>query len=437
LLFKRFAGSYRGAVVPDRQLDRGELIAANVAACEDLIVASPELAKELGIPIKIDLRGKFANYADGLAWLWETYKTKFNPHLASYVWPGRLANTAVAYEIQWRGLMFWIAGDIDSAASGADPAREREIVGKILAEMPPEGVVLGFPYGGVGVGIGEPNGVELISRYAKSLVCTDHLANVCVTSGVRVAPLKQPPQSPTPKLDRSKIYVALALSDGDNENVWRNFIRKRYFQSSRFGDVPLAFGIGPAIMDLQPGVAQWYYRHAKPNTEFLADVSGIGYIQPANYGIAFKERDAAMMGFLRWTREYLGPLDLRTLRTVDGPDSVLQAYASALPGLESIFADMGRYSGREGIANLTYRLPGGMPVFRAVTSWRDGKGGFLPEIREQVGGTRPAFVNAFVHCWTFDDMAAIADAYDHRDGEMVFVTPSQLADLYRQAASKP
>jgi hypothetical protein len=343
----------------------------------------------------------------------------------------------VAYEIQWRGLMFWIAGDVDSAASGADPVREREIVGKILADMPPEGAVLGFPYGGVGVGIGEPNGVELISRYAKSLVCTDHLTNVCVTSGVRIAPLKQPPQSPAPKLDPSKIYIALALSDGDNENVWRDFIHKRYFYSPRFGDVPLAFGIGPAIIDLQPGVAQWYYRHAKPNTEFLADVSGIGYIQPANYGLAFKDRDAATTGFLRWTRDYLGLLDLRTLRTVDGPDSVLRAYAQALPGLTSIFADMGRYSGREGIANLTYTLPGPMPVFRAVTSWRDGKAGFLPEIRQQVGSVRPAFVNGFVHCWTFDDMAAIADVYDHRDGDMVFVTPSQLADLYRQAAPKP
>ena len=62
---------------------------------------------------------------------------------------------------------------------------------------------------------------------------------------------------------------------------------------------------------------------------------------------------------------------------------------------------MGRDSGREGIDHLTYSLPGGMPVFRAVTSWRYGKDGFLREIREQVGSHRPAFVNGFVHCWTY------------------------------------
>jgi hypothetical protein len=93
---------------------------------------------------------------------------------------------------------------------------------------------------------------------------------------------------------------------------------------------------------------------------------------------------------------------------------------------------MGRYSGRSGIKDLTYELQG-KPVFRSVTSWRYGKNGFLKEIRDQVGDQRPAFVNGFVHCWTFakDDLARI-----HSDAgqEIVFVTPSQLSGLYRKAA---
>ena len=83
----------------------------------------------------------------------------------------------------------------------------------------------------------------------------------------------------------------------------------------------------------------------------------------------------------------------------------------------------------------TYALPDGMPVFRSVTSWRYGKEGFLKEVREQVGSERPAFVNGFVHCWTCgpDELALI---YEQRDADMVFVTPSQLAALYRQPAKK-
>ncbi len=126
------------------------------------------------------------------------------------------------------------------------------------------------------------------------------------------------------------------------------------------------------------------------------------------------------------------PLGQRTIRTVGGGDASIKPYADALPFCDSILADMGRCSGRSGIANLTYTLPGGMPVFRAVTSWRYGKEGFLREVREQVGVRRPAFVNGFVHCWTYamDDLERI---YDQRDTDMVFVTPSQLAQLYRAA----
>jgi hypothetical protein len=44
-------------------------------------------------------------------------------------------------------------------------------------------------------------------------------------------------------------------------------------------------------------------------------------------------------------------------------------------------------------------------------------------------------VNGFVHCWTFspDDVARI---YEQRETNMVFVTPAQLATLYRQAKDK-
>lgn len=431
-LFRQFADAFRGAVVPDRNLYRGDVLAANVAACEDLIIASPELAAALGLPVKVDLRGRFTTYADGMQWVWNTYKGRLNHHLASYLYPRKMGVTAFAYELEWRAVMFWIAGTKDAAEPGADPAREERLMAGILAEMAPNTAVLGFPFGGEGIGIGEPRGVALISRYAKALVCPDFLANACVTSGVRIEPLRQAKQAPPPPLARDKIYIALAVSDGDNQNTWLNFM-KPYFEHPRHGEFPVAHGMGPPILDLMPAVAEWYYERGGPNTEFLADVSGIGYIQPKHYATAFTERDAAFDGFLDWTQKYLARMDMATVRTVGGEDDLLARYARKLPGLHSLFADMGRYSGRSGIANLTYALPDGMPVFRSATSWRYGKDGFLREVREQVGAARPAFANGFVHCWTFHNMDDIARIYDGRDKDMVFVTPSQLAALYRKA----
>lgn len=431
-LFQRFRGLAKGAVVPDERLFRGDLLALNVAACTECIVATPELAQRLGLPVLADLRGRFKTYAEGLAWLWATYKGQLNPHLCDFRHPGLLAFGTTDYSYQWRALMFWVAGPKEAAKAGADPEAEKRLVAKILSEMPANGVCLGFPAMGEGEGMGEPPGVELLSRYGKSLVCNNHGGNYSLLSGVRVARLEPPAAPPSPPLSRDKIYIALALSDGDNQILWPVFFR-RYFEHPAFGSFPLAFGVGPAIRELQPGLAQWYYERATPDTEFFCDVSGAGYMHPDHFAEVCADPERVWGGFLQWTRRLMEPMGLRAIRTVGGGDANVARYARALPACHSVLADMGRYSGRSGIANLTYELETGVPVFRAVTSWRYGKEGFLREVREQVGAQRPAFVNGFVHCWTFamDDLAKI---YAERDADMVFVTPSQLAALYRQAA---
>lgn len=430
-LFQQFRATVKGAIVPDEQLFRGDLLALNVAACEDLIVASPALAERLCLPVTRDLRGRFKTYAEGLAWVWETYQTKLDPHLCDFRCPSLLPFGTFDYSYQWRALMFWVAGPKEENKPGVDRSAEHRIAAQILAAMPVNGVCLGFPAMGEGEGMGEPPGMELLSRYGKSLVCNNHGRNYSILSGIRIETLTPPLAPAPPALAGDKIYVALVMSDGDNQILWPAFFR-RYFEHPAFGTFPLAFGIGPAIRELQPGLAQWYYEHAQPTTEFIADVSGAGYMQPDHFAEAYVDRERIWTGFLQWTRRLMEPLGLQTIRTVGGSDANVTRYAGALPCCHSIFADMGRYSGRSGIASLSYALPGGMPVFRAVTSWRYGKDGFLREIREQVGTQRPAFVNGFVHCWTFamDDLVRI---HQQRDPDMVFVTPSQLAKLFGQA----
>ncbi|MEI7730907.1 MAG: GxGYxYP domain-containing protein [Verrucomicrobiota bacterium] len=434
VLFQQFGAAVKGAVIPDEQLFRGDLLAVNVAACDDLIVASPKLAARLGLPVKVDLRGRFKTYAEGLQWLWDNYKGKLNPHLCDFRHPGLLRFGTFDYGYQWRALMFWVAGAEEEAKPGADRLAEHRLMARILSELPVNGVCVGFPAHGKGEGMGEPPGVELLSRYGKSLVCNNHGGNYSMLSGFRVERLEPPKAPPAPALACDKMYIALAMSDGDNQILWPRFYRG-YFEHAAFGKFPLAFGMGPAIRELQPGLAQWYFEHATPATEFFADVSGAGYMQPDHYAEAYVDREKVWSGYLEWTRRLMEPLGQRTIRTVGGSDENVTRFASALPFCHSMFADMGRYSGRSGITNLTYSLPSGMPVFRSVTSWRYGKEGFLREIREQVGAQRPAFVNGFVHCWTFnmDDLARI---YEQRDPDMVFVTPSQLAQLYREAKAR-
>lgn len=432
-LFKEYRNAYRGAVIADTTLYRGQLIALNVAACEDMIVTTPQLAQQLGIEVKIDLRGRFATYTQGMQWVWETYKKKLNPFLCDSRDPDLVSYATFDMAFQWRGLMFWLTGPDESRLPGVNAKEELKLYEKIFSAMGPSPVCIGFPHRKGGFGIGEPQGVQLFSRFGMALSCNNHLSNTSILSGMPQTEFKRRALLPTPKLDRSKIYVALVLSDGDNQILWPDFFR-RYFQHAEFGTFPLAFGIGPATREMQPGVIEWYYKNAPRETEFIADVSGAGYIDPEYFAASLNDKDAVWTGYLEWTKRLMKDMDLKSVRTVKGDDDVITRYIRALPECHSIFADMGRYSGHDGIKQLTYELRG-KPVFRSVTSWRYGKDGFLKEIHEQVGRQRPAFVNGFVHCWTFtmDDLVRI-----HRNAgqEFEFVTPSQLAQLYRGFAQR-
>lgn len=430
-LFKEHRNAYRGAVIADTEIYRGQLIALNVAACEDMIVATPKVAQDLGIEVKIDLRNRFRTYAEGMQWVWDTYKDKLNPFLCDSRDPSLLQYATFDTAFQWRGLMFWLTGPEESNLPGVNPKAELQFCEKIFATMGTNPVCIGFPHREGGFGVGEPQGVELFSRFGMGLSCNNHSSNMSVLSGMPQAEFKQPAAPPDPVLDRSKIYVALALSDGDNQILWLDFFRK-YFRHEAFGTFPLAFGVGPATREMQPGVIEWYYENAPPGIEFICDVSGAAYIDPQHFGTSLDDKETAWARYLDWTKRLMEPMHLKSVRTVAGGDDVIGRYVKALPESHSIFADMGRYSGRENISNLSYTLHG-KPIFRAVTSWRYGKEGFLKEIHEQVGSQRPAFVNGFVHSWTFA-MEDLARIHDTAGKEMVFVTPSQLARLYRQAS---
>lgn len=433
-LFKKFSADFEGVVIPDDTMYRGVLIAANVASCENLIVASETLAKKLHIPVKIDLRGKFDTYAEAMSWVWKTYQGDLNKNVCDLLHPKQFPHGSIAYDIQWKIPIIWISGPTDGILPGADSIEETAVIADIISVMPAGTAFLGFPYAGDGVGIGETGGTRFMGGYGKSLVCTDYLSNLPITSGVVIEHFTQPPPQPMPQLEKDKIYVALVFSDGDNQNIWRSFF-KRLVNETDYGKFPISFGMGPAIWDLQPAVAQWFYENATAS-EFISDVSGIGYMQPANYGSRFTNRNDVLKNFVDWTSIYLKRMDMESIRTVGGGNDAILPYIHGIPDMHSVFADMGRYSGFSGYKNLTYTLEG-MPVFRAQNTWDDGAEGVLKQVREQIGNVRPAFANVMAHCWTMNSVKTIKENFVDKMGpDIILVTPAQLAELYKQAEKK-
>ena len=431
-LLTLFKKEYKGAVVSDPKVYESPCIAVDIAGLEDLLVATPELAAQFKIPIKADLRGKFKDNADALKYARTTLLPRLNPYLALCLDPP-LLGSQVDDLIAARGMAFWVTGPLAQDKPGANEKREYEEIEATFAQMPLGGIVRGYWWHGDSMGLSEYPGVRLGSRFGKITTVSDYVENYSVTSGIAVPALKQKPQPPAPALDPAKIYIAITMSDGDNLCTWPGYWRG-YFNDPLHGTFPIAYGMGPTLLDVCPPVAQWFYEHAAPTDEFICDVSGVGYISPLDWGRALKDEAAAFRQFYDWTQESMKRLDMKTIRINDvGPAEIARVGAN-LPATEFLLPDYG-YQGEPSYPELTYTLPTGQAVFRAISYGPEPKA-LAEEVRSRVGAARPAFLNVFVFNWG-SSMAKIKAALDLLGPEYVPVTPSQLNALYRQAANRP
>jgi len=432
----RFKESYRGAVIPDHNLYIGPVIACNVAGAQDLLIASERLAVQLGLTVLQDLRGRFHDNASALRWVVDELFEQLSHHLLICAHPSLAYNGSFDYIIQHRGIAFWLTGSVDGRRPDSDMVAEQEVVEGLFAKLPVNIPVRGFWYAGEGVGPGEVPGVTLGSRFGKVLVCSDLIANLSVHSGYTLSSLQQKPQPPAPKLEQDKVYLAFTMSDGDNLCTLYGYFPS-YFEDDLHGTFPMGWGIGPTIIDLAPAIVEWYYENAAPTDEFFCDVSGIGYIYPPEFATKYINREVILDDFLLRTQEYMGRLDLHTIRPAGTDESHIQRYGTFLKGLHSLVPDYGRATGGD-LDRATYMLPNGIPVFRGFTDWEENHPDLArymaDQIRRQVGGQRPAFINVFVWNWGYR-LQTLKRVLDLLPSDFVAVTPEQLAQLYQRSQS--
>lgn len=305
---------------------------------------------------------------------------------------------------------------------------------ELFAALPMHCTVRGFWWHGHGQGLDENQGVALGSRFGKVTVVSDHNHNLSVFSGVTKAELKQKPQAPTPRLDPSKVYIAFTMSDGDNLSTWPGYFRG-YFEDPLHGTIPIGWGMTPALIEVAPTMAQWYYDRATPNDEFICDVSGIGYIYPPDWATALRDRDAAFRSFYDWTARSMQRMDMRTIRLMNVRTEDIPRVGQLLPTVPFLMPDYG-WSGPKTYKEFTYTLPTGQPVFRAALEGQgQGPREKAERLRRRAGTARPAFLNAFIWNWG-SKLSDLKQMLDILGPEYVAVTPSQLHELYRQSQTR-
>lgn len=137
MLFEKFRNDIKGLVVydPDRLFTVN--VATVVSACEDLIIASPRLAEQLGANIIVDLRDRWEYEVDGYRWAWETYKSEVSSQALAILYPTTFDGRARDYLIANKIFIFWVSGPEEPSRPGMNSLKEKAFAEEVFASTPP------------------------------------------------------------------------------------------------------------------------------------------------------------------------------------------------------------------------------------------------------------------------------------------------------------
>jgi len=425
-------------ILIDPELPASVNVATMMAAFEGIPVAYPGTVERFGLNVKIDLTGRFQTNIEAYQWAFDEYWDRMNHSVVAWYTPQASHQHLRDYLVAHKIFTFWVTGEGEGTPENSNTKAESEFIRKLMAEKMPVCIpVLGFPYTENG-GIDEVEGVQIISRSGKYLVCSDWMPNQSVWSGLE-AKKKQYKQLParSVELEDDKVYVTLLMSDGDNMNTWFSWFPE-YWESPQHGRIPMAWAMGPALLDMRGPLVDYYYDGLTPADSIGCALTGIGYVLPVAFAADFKEehRDKIWKDYLRTTDEYMQKFDMnwlhshRTARIKDMPYDDM----AELSAVKSIFSDYWGWLSYD----KTHYLVGDVPVFHAlqVSNPFMGSNYILRNdpiniILKHTPQERPLFMHIFLENWNWK-FPAVEKLVDGLPEDFVVVRPDEMTALYEQ-----
>jgi hypothetical protein len=317
-LIAKYAGELSGVVLYDPEPNNHmRNLACTAAGLRQALPVTREVYELIeghgvALPVLEDLTSlELATATETYEYLYKTY------------WPDCEKRFLVSARPEGRGGDFHHTRDLAAACGAATvwldcrDADERELFGRFLADMPAgKAVVLGWY-------TTERSGVTTATRFGVGTMPADHFMNATVLAGgPREIHVPQPPERPALE---NKLYVTIFLSDGDNIQYAQHAMRRIWDRSSDVrGQMPLNWTIAPGLVDVAPGIMNYYYSTATPNDCFVSGPSGMGYAMPVNtleepgapLGSALDD-EMRMDAYARLTSRYLERAGLRVVTVWD------------------------------------------------------------------------------------------------------------------------
>lgn len=399
----RLAGrTLKGAVIWDPEVPASINVATTIAGVEDGVILSPGLAeKYLGkwnLPVIRDLRGMFTGKEtgsrknDAYRWAIREYidKGRCSPHWIclytdsyydrkagqiAYVIVRDLAvkNRAFTYDLSPWGDE--VPGDDPDQPLGTDLATYKMLLEATLRQSAGEQMteVAGFfnfqKYSNMP---GHPSKhdpvptewetVYLISPYnCYQNTATEFCYNQSFHCQAPVKRLRQIRPAAGRKVE-NKSYLTILMADYDSAFPLYHFCPKNWDDKAR-GELPLAWGINPNLIEAYPDLIAYFYETATPRDSFVADASAAGYMNPS------RVQKKYLPLFVRHNRTFYKQADMTISGMVldwDQPaEDVKDAFAKFSPdGYATIVADMHGGSGKPPQPQVWK----GMPIVRLLAA---------------------------------------------------------------------
>jgi hypothetical protein len=448
----RYRESIQGVVVWDPNLPATQNVAWALAGLRDALPASPESAARWGLPIIEDLRGRWTRNVDAYRYVWTSYRERLSSHLLAWEYPLADALQSRDVQVQHRVFSIWVSAYGDEEV-GADPPAEMEFLEEVLAALPGNVPVMGWPMHGTR-GVEEYTAVRLLSEYGKWVPGTSFTCNGSVHSAVQPdAAVFQQQDSPAGdaepfSLDNSKLYLSLNILDsGDAHWYWQHYQRRVWADPKR-GEVPTGYGMNVTLVDALPVVAQWYYEHRAPRDSLFAFL----YMNAPVYASRFvaEDQERIWQEYIERLNEYRCRLDMAGVELYCGgnggpsaTDELLQRFTRGMSGLQFVLTDLGRHA--DTTPDNAARVVDDVAVFRTLTNFRvwsttaevadrtmvDENAWLTQEITSHASRQRPAFMSSMAVSWNYFP-AWVCDLRRGLPQDYQLVSPAELAHLLKQ-----
>ncbi|GAA5481452.1 discoidin domain-containing protein [Haloferula sargassicola] len=207
--------------------------------------------------------------------------TDIYEHLRKEYWPRCTKRLIVSARPFTRGGDLHHTRDMAAACGAAvvwlDPRdkAERKLLASFFKDMPAgDAVALGWY-------ATERSGITTASEFGIGTIPSDFYNGSTVFAG-GPREIQVPAVPKMPPLE-DKIYVAMFISDGDNIQYVQHAMRDIWERSESVrGRVALNWTISPGLVDIGPGLLNYYYDSATSNDCFVSGPSGMGYLIPYN-----------------------------------------------------------------------------------------------------------------------------------------------------------